>query len=218
MNCAIILQGPTDKLQDALAHLNPADVIISTWKDENFLFNSGSWIATDEKPSIAGPCNLNYQKRSTLNGLRLAQKLGYTHAIKCRSDFQITNPEAIAFLSCEGGVKFIGWHHHEVYPNCPGYLMDFVMGGPIEDLIKLWDFNDNYFCQVPEIILTKRVIDLGLKVGYYWDDLKEDNELIWLKNGRRMSELKDIVQIEPHNKDKYSNTLEYLREDYLKFL
>jgi hypothetical protein len=76
----------------------------------------------------------------------------------------------------------------------------------------------DYFCNVPEIILTKRAIDLKLKVGYYWDALNEDNELIWLKNGRRMSELKEQTPCEMFSRDKYSNTLEYLRDDYLKFL
>lgn len=212
----VISQGPI--LERQWNGIDQSKVIHSTWFGEdlkkvssirNFLLN--------HKPIEPGPCNLNYQKASTLEGLKAAQRMGATHAVKCRSDFQITNPEKFLSLT-DDTVKFIGWHHHEVYPECPGYSMDFVMSGPIDDLINLWTFGDDYFCSVPEIILTQRVIDLDLKVSYYWKDLSKENDLIWLKNNQSMNALKSITPRETYSKDKYSNSLEFLNNGYLRFL
>jgi hypothetical protein len=114
----------------------------------------------------SGYGNINLQCRSTTCGLRYSRDLGATHAIKIRSDLIFKNPSRfISEYSFDNKIHFMGYIQHnkavkntiELYPNLPqwiyyqygnlisnvsdyNYIVDFSNIGPIEEMIKFWNY------------------------------------------------------------------------------
>jgi hypothetical protein len=107
-----------------------------------------------------------------------------------------------------------------VYPNCPGYLVDFLMGGPIDSMIDLWNIQSN-FCNVPEIILTCNYIQKCNKIGinYLLNGINSDtNELHWVKNGINISNYKALEINDERGNFIYTDSIEFLNNNYIDFL
>ena len=69
----------------------------------------------------------------------------FKKCLKLRSDIAPTNAHEFIKLLNNDNLNFLCWHCHEVYPKCPGYLVDYLMSGDIDDLIELFDIQDKYF-------------------------------------------------------------------------
>ena len=141
----IIVQGSssyTEQLREALKDFN---VIFSTWVGEEKKYSDSDLVVYSQLPLYAGPANLNLQKITTIAGLNRAKELGYKRALKLRSDIIPTNiSEFVKYLD-NNSMNFLCWHCHEVYPNCPGYLIDYLMSGSIDDLIVYFTVHVAFF-------------------------------------------------------------------------
>ena len=68
------------------------EVILSTWLDDKDKIVKGDFhILLNDKPKNPGYSNRNYQRLSTSNGIKLAEKLGCSHVLKWRTDMLPTN-------------------------------------------------------------------------------------------------------------------------------
>lgn len=217
----IIVQGATTYLKEVKEALKYNKVLYSTWQGEEFKYNSDDIVIFNEIPSYSGPANLNFQKTSTLLGLIKAKELGYKKALKLRSDIIPTNIDKFIDLIDNQCLNFLCWHHHEVYPNCPGYLVDYLMSGRIDDLIKLWDIKNMNWCNVPEIHLTNQYIQNlmdTVKINYFLSSLGEDNDLYWIKNKIMLSSYKENGVYNSYRKYDFSENCEHLKKNYTNFL
>lgn len=98
----IVLQGPlllkdnftleTVKLYKKLYSNCP--VIVSTWKGEDTntlkkIKQNGALVVLSDYPKVQGHERVNYQKYSSLAGIRMAKKLGCKYVLKSRTDQRI---------------------------------------------------------------------------------------------------------------------------------
>jgi len=115
-------------------------------------------------------------------------------------------------------LNFLCWHYHEVYQNCPGYLVDYLMYGDVDKMIKLWDINE-IFCNVPEIILTdsyiKKINEIPNFILY---ELKNGLDLFWIKNNIYLSSYKTTLFNDVYKKFDFGDTISHLNNTYLSFL
>ena len=216
----ILVQGQSNNVELQKERWVGFDVIFSTWKGCETLYSNGDVVLFNEKPSDSGPANINYQTISTTNGLQLAKEMGYTHLLKIRDDIVPSNSTNFCKLLDLDKLNFLAWHRHEVYPNCPGYLVDFLMGGPIDSMIDLWNIQSN-FCNVPEIILTWNYIQKCNKIGinYLLNGINSDtNELHWVKNGINISNYKALEINDERGNFIYTDSIEFLNNNYIDFL
>ena len=214
----ILVQGKADYIPINTLAWRGYDVLFSTWDGEQSKFTGHESVIYNTQSSVAGPANLNYQQVSTYNGLLYALDNGYTHVLKIRSDVYPTNANSFMNTLDYSTLNFLCWHEHEVYPSCPGYLVDYLMFGETNEMLKLWDIKDN-FCNVPEVILTWNYItNCTTNVSYFLDSLSVDNDLIWIKNNLRLSSYQKSDRYDKYKKYDFSNSKDFLTTNYLNFL
>jgi hypothetical protein len=213
---AILIQGASSNVDEQKKTWeNKEDLFFSTWIGSEGLYQSDDNVIYNTPPSDPGPMNFNYQITSTYNGLLKIKSLGYTHVLKLRSDLIPTDSVKFLDILVEDKFNFLCWHAHEVYPGCPGYLIDYLMSGPIDDMIKLWNITD-IFCTVPEVILTKKYIDnFNTEPIYFLDKINNENNLYWIKKDVYLDSYK-ITLSDPYNKYTFNNSVEYLNSEYIK--
>jgi hypothetical protein len=218
MKIAIVIQGAsTNVVEQKNAWRNYLnDVIFSTWIGEEYKYDFSDKVVFNIFPQDPGPMNFNFQVKSTLNGLIKAKELGYTHALKIRGDLIPTDDVKFMSVLDSSKINFLCWHAHNVYPNCPGYLIDYLMSGQIDELINLWSIEDN-FCVVPEVILTKSFIDnfSMSDLNFFLKDLDDNNNLFWIKRNILLSQYKITIS-DPYNKYSFTDDMQYLTKDYIK--
>ena len=152
----------------------PVPVIHSTWKGERILQNG----IYSDIPAERGRQNVCLQQKSTLAGLEEAKKRGYTHAFKVRSDLvPFGDGAGAAILELQKpGLNFLFWHNWD-----GGYHVDYLMSGPIDELIKMWSFTG--FHLFPERLLTNQINECNLgPINYFGDKITKENDLYWIKN------------------------------------
>jgi hypothetical protein len=229
---AIIIQGPLiiDDLYQKQVNILPKQlesfcdfpkqIIFSTWehyKQENLPVDEFNFIF-NEPPPEHGQLNLWLQKKSTIEGLKRAKDLNFKYALKLRSDMVLSNPGRFFSLMNLEKLNFLCWNHHQSYVGLPGYLTDFIMFGEIDEMIKLWEIEED-FANGPEIMMTENLIkNCNSDIEYFLNKLSEDCDLFWVKNQFNFS-------IFPLNKPKptvcnkpwyvFSETKEYLNKNYL---
>ncbi len=214
----ILIQGKADYVPINAMAWRGYDVLFSTWDGEQNKFSGFENVIYNKTPVEPGPANLNYQKVSTYAGLLYARDNGYTHVLKIRGDVYPTNADAFMGVMCYDMLNFLCWHEHEVYPSCPGYLVDYLMFGGTNEMLKLWDIRSN-FCNVPEVILTwNYIINCSVNINYFLDGLTEDNDLVWLKNSLRLSSYQKNDKYDKYKKYDFSNSKDFLTTNYLNFL
>jgi hypothetical protein len=217
----IIVQGGSEYVPQLKEKLEGFNVIFSTWVGDEKKYLDTDVVIYNEKPTYTGPANLNLQKITTINGLKKAKEMGFKRALKLRSDLIPTNMSEL-FKSLDNEyLNFLCWHCHEVYPNCPGYLIDYLMSGDIDYLIKLWDIEDMNWCAVPEIHLTQQYISKlmsNVNIKYFLDELKSDNDLYWVKHNINLSSYQANTVYDKYKKYDFELNKEHLTLDYTKFL
>lgn len=218
---AIIVQGSSLYVKEMKKALLGHKVIYSTWVGEEKNYSDDDIVIFNEKPTYTGPANLNLQKETTLTGLKKAKELSYTRGLKIRSDIIPTNINKLIESFDNNSLNFLCWHCHEVYPNCPGYLIDYLMSGNIDYLIELWDIEDMSWCSVPEIHLTQQYITNlmnRVNIKYFLQDLNSDNDLYWIKREINLSSYQANGTYDKYKKYDFNLNKEHLVNDYIKFL
>jgi hypothetical protein len=217
----IIVQGSSLYVERLKQSLYGFNVIYSTWIGEENKFSEADIVIFNDLPNFYGPANLNLQKITTMSGLRKAKEMGYKKALKLRSDIIPTNMNKFVDCLDNDAINFLCWHLHEVYPGCPGYLVDYLMSGSVDDLLELWNIQDMSWCSVPEVFLTQQYI-LKLihttKIEYFLPFLDETNDLHWLKNNIKLSSYKENYIYDRYRKYDFGLNKEFLINEYTKFL
>lgn len=173
MKRAVIIQGPTTDYS-TLKDKWGSDIIWSTWKGEESHYSDNDIVIFNDIPNDKGRVNVNLQKISTINGLKKAKELGYTRAIKTRSDLHPTNFNKFISLFKEG--LNIPFFHDK------GYYIDYIYEGDIDLLIKCFSFN-NIWPSYPEQTITEQINKVYTKenIHYYGNFLNSKNDLYWIK-------------------------------------
>lgn len=220
MKLAIIIQGQSKnvKLFKEKFKNNLGNIIFSTWEGDEGHYDNTDNVIFNKYPDERLPMNFNLQIISTIEGLKLAKTMGFTHALKLRSDMVPTNGDFIFNLLNNDNLNFLCWHNHQAYENCSGYLIDFLMSGKIDDMIQMWEGIEQKTA-VPEINITWNLISKNMtdNIRYFVKDLTPDNDFIWLKTNQKMSELINNTNVQPHGKFYYSIDTHHLNQEYLHF-
>lgn len=215
---SIVVQGPSyyvDRIKNNLKDFKN-DIIFSTWKGEEEKYENEDIVIFNDIPHLKGITNFNCQKISTLNGLKKSKELGYTHSLKLRSDYIITNPKEFFGILEYDKLNFNLWCMTESYPTLNGYFGDQTIFGPIDSMIELWNIEDN-FCGGSEITLTWNYIKKlknKIDINYFLKDLNEKNDIYNIK----INQFDSIFK----NNNLYNRSVEetkiYMNETYLNFL
>jgi hypothetical protein len=144
MKSCIVLQGPLySHCMDNLCKMVAAipNCIVSTWSTEDPVFikalqEAGALhIIQSEKPANPGAQNLNYMTASTTAGIDKAEALGFTHVLRFRTDFALSDINNFMGI-CESMdpdklIFMCWWRHHQ-------YLIDYFTYGPIKLMRKYY--------------------------------------------------------------------------------
>jgi predicted Rdx family selenoprotein len=175
MKRCIIVQGPA--YSNSIAQIRECwkeyDVIYSTWEGGEILYTSDEKVIYSKLPPYTGVKNLNYQKISTIAGLKLAKELGYERALKWRSDMWTNNASELLSKFTDG-YNTMCWVDSE-----GGYLTDYWMEDTIDNLLLLWDIEPNG--DFPEKVLTDRIKELGWidRVNLLIEHLNTNLDIFW---------------------------------------
>lgn len=156
---AIVVQGPIVYDEDftynsirLYKRIYPgAAIILSTWEteqnNEKFkdFYDLGINIKLSSLPEKRGFVSMNFQVKSSLEGVKMAETLGFEYVIKTRTDFR---------LHAEGVLSYI-YNLTKRYPtedgrerltvlqpmlDYPAYMVpDFIVFGNVRDMKNLWD-------------------------------------------------------------------------------
>ncbi|WP_413587443.1 WavE lipopolysaccharide synthesis family protein [Bdellovibrio sp. HCB274] len=107
----IVIQGPIDGIQEMVLEtvaiyrksVPGCKIVLSTWRNEVGKFrinfeNLNVHILENDKPSISGGNNINFQIVSTINGLRKLGELGVKYAFKTRTDQRFYAPNTVPYF------------------------------------------------------------------------------------------------------------------------
>lgn len=183
----IIIQGPSNHVSLLKEKWGDSiQLIWSTWAGEESKYTNSDVVVFSTPPIDRGVHNLYMQSVSTLNGISKAKELGFKNVIKWRSDQYPTNPIEFVKLFDENNLTLLSGNNLGLSP----YLIDYFMGGSIEDVELLWSFpHDNY--RFPEEAITKQLISTELKnkVEYIHANLSKDNDVYWLGRNFSLTEM-----------------------------
>jgi len=219
---AILVQGPSDNVTEVKkAFNNSPDLIFSTWKGYEDKYNLTDTVVYSDDPTVQGHRSLILQQTTTYNGLLKAKELNYTHVLKIRSDLIPTNYNNFLSIIDNDKLNFLSWHYHEVYPNCPGYFVDYLMSGPIDEMLLLWNIKEFNWCIVSEVFLTWQYITqlkTKIDINFFLNDLTAENNLYWIKKNIHLISYKQTL-VDPYKKYTFGHLTEnYLTLSYRNFL
>jgi len=186
-DCCIVIQGPTDKnfVEHNKNCWSGFTIIFSTWKDSDmsaYDFEKDI-VIFNEYPKYPGFGNWNYQRISSLNGIKRAKELGFKRVLKWRSDFMTNNGQKLYSLFDKDKLNFYAFISHN-----EGYLTDYFLEGNVDDLYEI--FNHESEGSFAEKLMTKRIFDLDLlkKTNFICKKLNKDSDVYWHKLGYWLSE------------------------------
>jgi|11BtaG_2_1085332.scaffolds.fasta_scaffold48004_2 hypothetical protein len=186
MSRVVIIQGPTTNYSQ-LKNKWGDNLIWSTWKGEESHYSDQDEVIFNIIPNQKGTQNVNLQKISTLSGLYKAKELGYTRAVKTRSDLYPTNYSKLTSLF-KKGLNITFFHNHR-----QGYYVDYIFEGNIDLLIKCFSFEDTTPFYAEQVI-TKNINKIYSKqnIYYYGNLLNKNNDLFWIKKNLYLSNYNSI--------------------------
>lgn len=163
--CSVVIQGPLYRalsqhrgIEACIAsirkHLPGAEIVVSTWPDEDCEGLDADVIVTSQDPGHMRDCsgsilNTNRQLVSTLAGIRASTR---PYVMKFRSDHNLTSPELASIADVDQGDKCLFTSRVTItnlflrdpakYPML-FHLSDLVMFGRREDMLAFWE-QDQY--------------------------------------------------------------------------
>jgi len=184
----IIIQGPSRYVTQLKENYGDLPIIWSTWVGEEGNYNPNTdKVVLSHQPQNRGVHNLNMQRISTVNGLDFAKKLGYEYAIKMRSDQFPTNPIEFVKLFDKDKVTFLSAHKGGGNP----YLIDYYMGGSIDDLLELWDLKVDGW-PFPERAITDSAIKkFKDKLSFTQSTMSLENDVYWISRKMTCKQMVD---------------------------
>jgi len=184
----IIIQGPSRYVTQLKENYGDLPIIWSTWVGEEGNYNPNTdKVVLSHQPQKRGVHNLNMQRISTVNGLDFAKKLGYEYAIKMRSDQFPTNPTEFVKLFDKDKVTFLSAHKGGGNP----YLIDYYMGGSIDDLLELWDLKVDGW-PFPERAITDSAIKkFKHKLSFTQSTMSLENDVYWISRKMTCKQMVD---------------------------
>lgn len=184
----VVIQGPSRYVNELKKHYGNIPIIWSGWVGEENQYDlQTDKVALSNPPQNRGVHNLNMQKISTLNGLDYAKILGFNYAVKMRSDQYPTNPDKFLELFDKDKVTFLSAHKGGGNP----YLIDYFMGGSIDDLISLWEIETNGW-PFPERAVTESAITkFKDKIDYTHHKMSVDNDIYWISRKMTCKQMVD---------------------------
>jgi len=164
---SILVQGPIDDLDVVLRIINSyqssfsnVKIVLSSWTSGNAVddeelkkeilsscyFPQNIFLVLGEKPINPGIANINFQIRSTQNGLALVDELGSLWVLKCRTDQIMTNHNSISYfreLIAKYGVNQSGEERivclsKNSFLFRPYSISDMVQYGSISTIKRFW--------------------------------------------------------------------------------
>lgn len=187
-NFAVVIQGEASFVAENREVWKAYPHIFSTWEGSEEYFLPTDKTVFNKLPSETGPGNYCLQQTSTLGGLRYAKELGYTHVLKIRQDIYPTSPDNFIRLLDSEKFNFLCWHAHLIDPTFRGYLVDYLMSGPVDDMITLWSNFSPYYIAAELIITEAYKNNFNSKnINYFLPSLTTDNDLYWRKYRTHLS-------------------------------
>lgn len=178
-------------------------VIYSTWQDvvtKQILPDSQTHIIKSKYPLNPGGTNRNYQRFSTIKGLKLAKKLKCTHVLKIRSDMVMAYfyPRIWIFMLEKINKKFISTPYRcaTSKPDFLSSICDYFNFGKVDDMLELWRIDNlklDKEYQLPSYI-NKSELDFTLNTSNYCAE-SELYALFTESNICRKLDLKDHLKI-----------------------
>lgn len=159
---SIIIQGPTQYYRELIdLYKNADNVLWCTWDDEPLeaiksIKEVGIYVHLISKPQSTGYWNINFQCKSTLEGLLKCKEIyDSKFYLKIRSDFIVTDVNQLlkSFSIKNEKINFLGWAN-----MLQGFFLDYIVFGDFESMEKYWHFKDdeNNGHPCPEIFLMNR--------------------------------------------------------------
>jgi hypothetical protein len=191
-NFCVVIQGPSSHVNRMKLAFSGVPIIFSTWVGSDHHYQPNDIVVYNQYPSETGVGNTNYQKVTTLGGLQKAKELGYTRVLKIRSDMVPTNLSEFLNLLSEDKLTLFSWHFVPG-TSVKAYVVDYLMSGDIDDLIKMWSFNLAY-TSIPETMLTKSIVMNfeNRNINYLINKLTDENSVYWIKYNTYLTDYKNI--------------------------
>lgn len=182
---AIIIQGPSNNVNEQKKCWEGFNIIWSTWVGEESKYNDADIVLFNSMPNEFGIQNIALQKESTLNGINKAKELGYKRVLKWRSDLLPSDAKSLVKTFKQESVNFLTWH------NEGKYFVDYFIEGDINDVYNIWNV-PTIHGPYSEKITTDNIFSLDLKnFNFVGGDLSSDNEIYWTKYNINLSTYKD---------------------------
>lgn len=160
---ALLIQGPDTYLDQMYDHYKPIEdrVIWSAWNGSKWKFEHTQF---SQPPPQPGYGNSNLQFEGGLAGCQMAEDLGFTHVLKIRPDFLIHNYEKVLDEFFDPyRLNFLAFHEWD-----GGYLVDYIIGGPIKLLMSIWDYDTcKHGAIFAERVLYNRLMDHSIQSVNY---------------------------------------------------
>lgn len=184
-NLVIIIQGPSNNVDEQRKCWDGFNIIWSTWIGEESKYNENDIVLFNNSNIERGVQNIALQKESTLNGIAKAKELGYKRVLKWRSDLLPSNTKKLVDSFKKECVNFLTWHKDGKY------FVDYFMEGDINDIYNIWNVPTIYG-PYSEKITTDNIFSLGLdNFNFIGDELSSDNEIYWVKYNTNLSTYKN---------------------------
>lgn len=181
MKSTLLLQGPAT-FDTELSSFYKDDALFSTWVGEKSNLKNTLYV---DKPKIPGVGNSNLQFSGCLAGCIYAESLGFDYVLKIRSDLLLWDYDNILKSLNKDKLSFLFYHNWS-----GGYLADYIIGGPIKVLKKIWDYDTSFDGNFSERILMNQVKKLQVtEVDYLMPKLINEGIVCYsLKWGKDITE------------------------------
>jgi len=192
---SIIIQGPSNNVDELRNAWGGYNLIWSTWEGEESKYNNSDVVIFNEMPNEEGVGNIKLQQLTTNKGVEKAKELGYKRVFKWRSDMIPTNPKKLLEILTDGvNILFL----HNQLPDRPSAYVDYVMESDVDTMASIWDFNESVSTHAEAIITSninrKNITNICLFGGC----LDDDNDIVWLKRDIYLKDYKQYKIFE-HN-------------------
>jgi hypothetical protein len=180
---AILIQGPSNHVDELKQAWKGYDLIWSTWKGDEKKYNSDDIVVFNEMPINHGKGNVALQQKTVLNGILKAKELDYNRVLKWRSDMIPTNSSKFIGLFDMNHINLFYFH-----VAGGGYFVDYFMEGNSDDIYNMWDFED-INPPFAERALTDNIRkrELNKKILFIGKIMSDKNDVIWLKKNKNLS-------------------------------